>query len=131
MRYLHVSANVRYWEDATVNDKKDVNGTLIPFRNGDLWEPIIDLDAGTIVNWPKGVCADIYYKVCDAGKYWLSDCMNERQLAWHDDYVPNEFLCYGDSGYGDYIIMYVAEDGKIDDYQKPIIKLGQWEKEAV
>ena len=57
--FLQVSAEVRYWEDAAINGAEDEAGTLIPFRNGDLWEPVIDLVAGRIVDWPEGVVADI------------------------------------------------------------------------
>ena len=68
---LRLSAGARYWEDATVNGVEDDEGTLIPFREGDYWCPIIDIDSGTIDNWPKGMTASIHYKVCDDGEYWL------------------------------------------------------------
>ena len=48
-KYLKISAEVRYWEDATVNDQEDEDGTLIPFREKDLWEPTIDLETGFIL----------------------------------------------------------------------------------
>ena len=62
---LRVSAGVRYWEDASVNGVEDTDGTLIPFRKGDLWCPIIDLETGQIYDWPAGANAYIHYKVCD------------------------------------------------------------------
>ena len=34
--YLEVEAEVRYWEDATVNGQEDEAGTLIPFKFGSM-----------------------------------------------------------------------------------------------
>lgn len=123
-RLLRIKAHVRYWEDATVNSEEDTAGTLIPFRNGDAWEPTIDIVDGQIQGWPTGVTADIHYKVCDAGEYWL---MRDGLFVakWRDDYVPR-FLYAGDLGYGDYIIMSVGADGKIKNWQKPVIIDSEW-----
>ena len=44
--HLVVNAAVRYWEDATVNGAEDVDGTLIPGREGDLWKARINLETG-------------------------------------------------------------------------------------
>ena len=52
--YIEVEAEVRYWEDATVNGQEDTTGTLMPFRFGDKWCPTIRLEDGWIVNWPEG-----------------------------------------------------------------------------
>ena len=71
--YLEVEAEVRYWEDATVNGQEDADGTLIPFKFGTLWTPVIRLSDGKVMSWPEGTTADIHYKVCDAGEYWLAD----------------------------------------------------------
>ena len=54
MAAIKVSAQVRYWEDAQVGDTVDEDGSKIPLRNGDYWEPVIDLKAGRIRNWPEG-----------------------------------------------------------------------------
>ena len=67
---LIVIAEVRYWEDATVNGIEDTEGDLIPFRNGENWCPIIDIDSGVILKWPVGTTADIHYK-CNDGIYKL------------------------------------------------------------
>lgn len=127
-RYLEVEAEVRYWEDAHVGGVEDSAGTLIPFRTGALWTPVIDLDSGTVVGWPEGVEANVHYKVCDAGEYWLQDASRTRVLKWLGHYVPNSFLCVGDSGYGDYIIFKVAKDGTIPGWTRPDIDPEQWEK---
>ena len=70
---IGITAEVRYWEDATVNGVEDTDGALIPLRFGDCWMPIIELDTGRVRDWPEGTTADIHYKVCDAGEYELLD----------------------------------------------------------
>lgn len=125
-KFIQVKAGVRYWEDAIVNNEKDVNGTMIPLRNGDLWEPIIDIETGKIQDWPNGIYADIHYKVCDQGEYWLLDS-NKNQIAkWKSDYVPDEYLCHGQCGFGDYIIFKVEPNGIIKGWNKPEFYSGLW-----
>lgn len=105
---------VRYWEDATVNGAEDTDGKLMPFRKGDLWCPEIDVETGIIFNWPKGITADIHYKICDEGSYFLK---NDHGLVAgiEDDYVPNGLI---PGEYGDYIIMTVDENGHINEWPK-------------
>ncbi len=112
---LKVEAGVRYWEDATVNGVSDDDGTLIPFRSGDCWCPTINLDSGTILEWPEGVEASIHYKVCDAGTYTLLDDSG-ADVRTINGYVPS-ILSPGGSGYGDYIIMKVDGAGKIENWR--------------
>jgi hypothetical protein len=114
VKYLLADAGVRYWEDATVNGEVDVDGSLIPCREGDMWKPIIDIDEGKIVNWEIGKVARIHYKVCDDGTYYL--CDNEKNvICEYDGYVPNIMRPEG-NGWGDYIIMNVNSDGYIDKF---------------
>ena len=108
---LRLSAGARYWEDATVNGVEDKEGTLIPFREGDYWCPTIDIDSGTIENWPKGMTASIHYKVCDDGEYWLIS-EDGKEYKYPQYYVP-KILDITKEGFGDYIIMNVDENGKI------------------
>jgi hypothetical protein len=117
--YLLVNAEVRYWEDASVNGVEDSAGDLIPMRNGDIWEPVIELKTGEILDWPVGTTADIHYKVCDAGEYWLLGPGSERIAKYDDHYVP-DILCPKESGHGDYIIMKVDGAGKIDGWRGEI-----------
>lgn len=112
---LRVSAGARYWEDATVNGKEDTDGTLIPFRNNDYWQPVIDLESGIIQDWPKGTTAEIHYKVCDDGMYQLKSESGEIIKSIRG-YVP-DILCPKDSGYGDYIIMDIDGNGQIQDWE--------------
>lgn len=125
--YLHVEADVRYWEDATVNGADDAEGKLIPRRHGDTWKPVIRLADGQIMDWPEGTTADIHYKVCDAGEYFLADENHTRIAKYKDYYVPDDLLCVGDNGYGDYIIFKVGADGKIIFWQQPAIDADEWD----
>lgn len=122
--YIEVEAGVRYWEDSSVNGQEDTEGNLMPFRFGDKWCPTIRLADGWIVNWPEGTTARVHYKVCDAGEYWLAS--EEGRIAkWAGFYVPDDFLCHGDIGYGDYIIFKVGADGRIENWQEPEIEIAQ------
>jgi len=115
VRFLTASCNVRYWEDASVNGVKDNDGTLIPLRDGDCWRVTIDLQSGIIQDWPTGTTADIHYKVCDEGVYALLD--NEKNTAIEvDGYVPS-MMCPEGNGYGDYVIMEIDGDGKINNWK--------------
>ena len=120
IKTLEVEAGVRYWEDATVNGVEDENGDLIPCRDGELWKPIIDVESGKIINWTIGTKADVHYKVCDNGSYYLKDPEGNIVLSIESNYVP-QILCPKDSGYGDYIIMDIDKNGMIADW-KPIFR---------
>ena len=121
--FIEVCAEVRYWEDATVNGMEDTEGTLIPNRVNDCWCPVIRLADGMVMEWPVGATADINYKVCDAGEYWLLDEQRRRVAKWAGFYVPGKFLCHGDNGYGDYIIFKVGADGLIENYRAPAVEM--------
>jgi hypothetical protein len=116
IRYLLASCGVRYWEDAKVNDVEDLDGTLIPCREGDRWSPLIEIDTGIIVNWKKGVVADVHYKVCDDGVYSLLDDEKQTIRKIEDGYVPT-IMCPEGEGYGDYFIMKIDKDGYISNWR--------------
>jgi hypothetical protein len=111
VKTLTACANVRHWEDSEINGQSDADGTLTPFRNGDCWCPEIDIQTGTVINWPVGTVADIHFKVCDQGVYRLVDA-DGKVVKEIDGYVPG-IMCPEDSGYGDYIIMKIDANGKI------------------
>lgn len=111
VKYLKAECGVRYWEDGEVNGIEDTNGELIPLRVKDSWCPTIDLATGAIENWPEGTTADVHYKVCDAGRYFLLDA-EKNVVREIDGYVPG-MMSPGGSGYGDYVIMTIGADGKI------------------
>lgn len=129
-KYLKVDAGVRYWNDARVNGVEDTDceetegAPTVPCAEyvGDQpsvlcgsswrWRPVIDIDAGKITNWKQGTTAHIHYKVCDDGIYTVTDAEG-NEIVTLEDYVP-EIMCPADEGYGDYIIMYVDENGIIE-----------------
>jgi hypothetical protein len=117
---IFVKAEVRYWENATVNEIEDVDGSLVPCRSGDYWMPAIDIDTGIITNWKQGIKARIHYKICDAGVYQVRDNLGVLIME-KDGYVP-DIMCPGDNGYGDYIIMHVDENGKIENWKVSDLK---------
>jgi hypothetical protein len=129
IKTLQVDAGVRYWEDATVNGVEDEDGSLIPCKEDERWCPLIDIETGIITNWAKGVKADIHYKICDDGNYFLKDENGNTILSIKQDYVPEILDLYHES-YGDYIIMQIDENGKIDRWKSnPDIKDFQDEDE--
>jgi hypothetical protein len=124
-KFLEVSAGVRYWEDATLQGRDDPEGA-IPFRNGEMWEPTIELATGRALGWPQGLAAEVHYKVCDAGEYWLLNEARIRIAKWSGCYVPGEFLCPGGGGYGDYIILKIDEAGMIPGWNMPALNIEEW-----
>lgn len=121
--YIEVIAEVRYWEDAVINGVTDAEGDLIPLRNGAAWAPIIRLADGAVLDWPQGTTADVHFKVCDEGEYWLLNDERKRVAKWSGFYVPDDFLCHGESGYGDYIIMQIGADGTVEGWRTPEIRM--------
>lgn len=119
--YIEVSAEVRYWEDANVNGVNDDDGTLIPGRSGDRWCAVIGLEDGAVMDWPAGTTADICYKICDQGEYWLLDAERRRIAKWGGHYVPDDTLC-GGKGYGDYIEIMIGADGHVECWRQPDIE---------
>ena len=111
---IDVYARVRYFEDGKVNGEVDDNeNPKMPCVSFDCWEPKINIVTGQIINWEKGVTADIYYKVCDECR--ISIVAGENILYDEENYVP-DFLCPDEEGYGDYIIMSIDADGYINNW---------------
>jgi hypothetical protein len=117
VKTLVVKAEVRYWEDSEINGESDTeNGDNIPCKNGDIWNPEIDIETGVITNWEQGKIADIHYKVCDLCGFELKDEKGNTIHKEEDGYVPRT-LSPKENGYGDYIIMDIDSDGKIKDWK--------------
>lgn len=125
VQFISVFAQVRYWEDGTLNGKDDVEGNM-PLRVKDEWCPIINFHTGYVCDWPCNVEADIHYKVCDAGDYYLLDVNQERIAKYKDHYVP-DMLAFG-KGYGDYIILKIDKEGYIEGWKRPYIEPEEWEE---
>lgn len=128
--HIDVEAGVRYWEDASVNgvDENDDSPTIFG-ADGDTWRVRININEGRIEGWPTDMEAEIHYKVCDEGEYWLSNADGKRVAKWRGHYVPSDYLCHGDEGYGDYIIMKVSGGGFINEYAAPELDYESWNVE--
>lgn len=117
-----VRAEVRYWEDSDLNGKEvSESGEEFPCKNGNLWNPVIDIDSGIITNWDMGNTANVHFKVCDLCGYAIIDTTGEIVIEKGWSYVP-DILCPARDGYGDYIIMNIDEQGKIDGWKPELIK---------
>lgn len=117
LKTMIVKAEPRYWEDSIIDGENDTErGLYVPCKNGNIWNPFIDIDTGIIVNWDKGVKASIHYKVCDACGYELLDANGDIITSFEDGYVPRT-LSPKQNGYGDYIKMDIDENGKIANWK--------------
>ena len=117
LKTMVVKAEPRYWGDSVIDGKEDTErGLYVPCKNGNIWNPHIDIDSGIITNWDKGVSANIHYKVCDECGYELLDNDGNVIISFEDGYVPKT-LCPKENGYGDYIIMDIDENGKIENWK--------------
>lgn len=137
--HINVSAEPRYWNDSKVNGEYDIDlmetdGTpLMPCAvklyeepkthiksDNWRWQPLINVETGQIENWTKGTIASLHYKVCDC---FVCDFLDEDgdAVKSYDGYVP-DFMCPKESGYGDYIIMDIDENGFIQWWNKSLVK---------
>ncbi|MBQ4380499.1 MAG: hypothetical protein II806_04405 [Bacteroidaceae bacterium] len=118
VKYLVVDAHVRNWDSGEVNGEEDDDeNPRMPFANKacSMWNITIDVDEGRIVDWPEGVRAGVFYKVCDEGVYSLLDA-DKNLVERVESYVP-DCLAISDTGYGDYICFDVEPDGHIEDWE--------------
>lgn len=123
--FLEVSALVRYWDDAKLNGVPDEEGQ-IPLRNGELWEPVIELATGHVLDWPLGTVARVHYKVCDSGLYWLLDAERRRIASWKRAYVPAAILSRDSAQLSDYIVLHINEEGHIEGWAPPCLDDDEW-----
>ena len=80
----------------------------------------INLETGHIEYWMKGYAMHIYWKVRDQGVYEYIDANGNIIEKLDTDYVPN-YLAIGDSGYGDYVIIDIDENGNIKNWNSKSI----------
>lgn len=132
VKYLKIDVGPRYWEDSKINGEDDISwdeqkkgvAPKMPFailvksgnKNEYRLQLTIDLTELKIIDWPNGVEARVFYKVCDDGTYYLLD-ENKNILAEKNCYVP-EILSYIENGYGDYIDMYIDKNGYLYEFPK-------------
>ena len=116
IKTLHVKAKPSYWISAKINGVEDTEyGDNIPCKVGECWCPIIDIDTGQILNWKKGVIADIDYKIIDNFSYNICDYNDEIIISKENAYVPDTFAITDNSHWG-YIHIHVDENGIISDW---------------
>ena len=127
-KYIEINASVRNPSSSILNGSEDEDGKM-PLIRFQMWNPVIELETGKILNWPEGNTAEINYKVCDSGEYWLLDEQKNKILKWKGYYVPDDILCTKRNGYGDYIIFDIQEDGTIKNWKTPILDEDEWENE--
>ena len=136
VKYLRIDVGPRYWEDASIkfedkweddidyNEQKKGEKPKMPFAVKDesktyveyRWQITIDLENVKVLEWPQGVEARVFYKVCDDGTYYLLDG-DKNVLKEVDCYVP-DMLSYIDDGFGDYIDMKIDGDGNLVGFPK-------------
>lgn len=130
----------RYWEDSKFNGKYDDEyGNFVKSHFGpdfikhddnidhpakriseiyhfDFLYLKIDLDDGTILNWPEGITANFNYKSCDQNFFRLLDKNGSviHQSKDSEYMIGPKFM----NDYGDYFVPNVDEDGNIEDYDK-------------
>ena len=96
------------------SDEEDMPNDF-PFRTGDRWRIVVDIESGQIVDWPKGVISAGYMKVTDGGTYRLLDSQQAQHAAIEENYVPHGVV---PGNYGDYIELDIDENGIITNWPK-------------
>lgn len=121
IKFMKVDAQIRYWVDSLLNGVEAAeDGNNFPCKNENQWCPLIDVDKGIITNWELGTSANIHFKVCDACAYSLINTIGEIEYKHDYNYVP-DILCPESEGYGDYIIMNIDINGKINKWNKSLV----------
>lgn len=115
VKFLAATAGIRYAEDVEVDGKECSELSQLPLNDGEYWQVIIAVDTGIIEKWPIGKTAKIHAKVCDDGTYSILDA-KKQEIKTYSGYVPDCFAI-GEIGYGDYIIMEIDENGKINGWE--------------
>jgi len=125
VKYLAVTAGIRYAEDVEVNGKMCNELSEIPGNDGEYWQIMINVEMGIIENWPIGKTAKLFAKVCDDGSYSILDADRRVIKTLEDSYVP-DCLAIGDNGYGDYLILQIDEYGKIENWK---MSFDEWQND--
>lgn len=118
VKFLRAAMHVRYTDDCYVNGVEYVSrveGAELPHLSGDLWDITIDLETGIVQDWKNGMTAKTHFKVSDAGEYQLLN-NNKVEIEHYCGYVPGMLSPKG-GGYGDYVILEIDSNGKIDSFK--------------
>jgi len=106
--HIKMSLSVRYEEEDMPNN--------YPFRKGDMWNIVVNVDTGKIEGWPEGIePRELYMKVCDEGTYTLLTPTGTEIVERENDYVPHSMV---PGQYGDYIDFKIDEKGVITNWPK-------------
>ena len=105
VKYLGINLPVRYGDEDIPYDA--------PMRSGDVWDAYIDIDQGTVRNWPQGKTLDMYMKVVDSGFYSLHTADGEQVACLEGEYVPHGLV---PGEWGDYVHLKIDENGKITNW---------------
>jgi hypothetical protein len=108
VKYLGINLPVRYGDEDIPYDA--------PRRHGDTWEAFIDIDAGTVLDWPQGKTLDMYMKVTDSGVYTLYTD-EFKEVVSRQDYVPHGLV---PGEWGDYVHLKIDATGKITNWPTKI-----------
>ena len=103
--HVKVSLPVWYGDEDMPND--------FPMRSGERWSAFINVDTGSIANWPIGKSGNFHMKVCDSGVYTLYS--ENREVKKLQDYVPHGLI---PGEYGDYVAFIIDENGVITNWPK-------------
>lgn len=87
----------------------------VPLLVGDTWRVMVDIDSGKIHDWPQGEEREYYWKICDAGSYYLLSESQEVVLSIDNNYVPNNLL---PGEWGDYLDLKINGEGVITNWLK-------------
>ena len=107
--YIYVNLPVRFDDEDMAYDA--------PMRTGDTWSALIELETGTIVDWPKGKSLNFFMKVYDSGIYVLYDSKHVEVASLTGEYVPHGVI---PGEYGDYVHLNINEEGVITNWPKKI-----------
>lgn len=118
--FVKISARL-YPDDYNVIKDKEILERLLPLMDGEYdecsnndWNILIDAETGQIMNWEKGISADIHAKVCDRGKYSLITDGGSEILKL-EGYVPSSLDFH--HGFGDYLEFDINKDGVIKEWK--------------
>ena len=84
---------------------------LLKVGSGYDWNITINSKSGIIEDWPQGVTAKTWYKVCDMCRIAIAGQVH------YNGYVPR-FLALDDEGYGEYIYLTIDGMGKVEKWDE-------------
>ena len=116
---INVVASVRFPEDASVDGVQETAETprmphLLKVGSGYDWNITIDSKSGIIEDWPQGVSAKTWYKVCDMCRITIAGQVH------YNGYVPS-FLALDDEGYGEYLYLTIDGMGKVEKWDEKTV----------